>query len=230
MNDSVLALIPARGGSRRAPGKNLAPVAGRPLIAWTIEAALQAACIDHVIVDTDDAAIADAARQWGARTPYARPPELARDDTPSMAVVLHALRRLDEQERYRPHWLCLLQPTSPLRTAADIDAAMQLALDRRADSVVSVTASDHDARWFKHLDDDGRLRDATIPPGLRPARLNGAIYLARRDLLLQQQTWYGERAFGYAMPEARSLDIDEPWQLRVAEAMLSRPGPSGTQS
>jgi CMP-N,N'-diacetyllegionaminic acid synthase len=229
---SILALITARGGSKGVPGKNIALVAGRPLIAWTIEAARMSRHIGRVVVDTDDAVIAEVARACEAETPYVRPAELARDDTLSMDVVVHALRWLAEHEAYRPDWLCLLQPTSPLRTAADIDAAIELAIARNADAVVSVAPSDQHPLWQKRLDHDGRMHDYVEREarplqrqGLPPAYvLNGAIYLAKSDILLTKRNWYTGRAYAYVMPSERSLDVDSHWDLRLADLMLRTEG------
>ncbi len=229
--DSILALIPARGGSKTVAGKNIAPVGGRPLIAWTIAAAKAAKCVSRVVVDTDNAAIGDVARAHGADTPYVRPAELARDDTLSMDVVIHALQWFDAHEGCCPRWLCLLQPTSPLRTAEDIDAAVALALQHDADAVVSVSESHHHPLWQKRLAPDGRISDYVQAP-TRPLRrqdlapayaLNGAIYLAKTNLLRAQRTWYTPHTFAYVMPPQRSLDVDSSWDLHLADLILSEP-------
>ena len=133
----ILGLIPARGGSKALPHKNIRQFAGKPLIAWTIETALACPMLDRTIVSTDDPEIADVSRHWGAEVPFLRPAELARDDTPGIEPVLHAVRWLGENEGYRPDYVMVLQPTSPLRTTEDIEAAIQLARDRQADGVVS---------------------------------------------------------------------------------------------
>src|SRR3990170_965342 len=121
---TVLAVIPARGGSKSIPRKNIKPLGGKPLIGWTIDAALQSRMLSRVIVSTDDAEIAQAARECGAETPFLRPPELAQDDSSSISVVLHALQWLEEQEHFSPDYVLLLQPTSPFRNAHDIRAAI----------------------------------------------------------------------------------------------------------
>ena len=224
--DHVLAIIPARGGSKAIPGKNLAPVGGRPLIAWTVDAARQAQCIDRIIVSTDDPAIARTAGSLGAEVPFVRPAFLAADDTPGLDPVIHALLWLAEHEDYHPAWVACLQPTSPLRTAADIDAAFDLATGRRADAVVSVVEAPVHPHWALRLDDEGRIH---LPGGAPPAQrqalepawaLNGAVYLARTNWLLDHRTWYGRHTYALAMPEDRSLDVDTPWQLRLADLCL----------
>lgn len=225
---SVLAVVPARMGSKGVPNKNLASVGGKPLIAWTLEAARRSRILDRVIVTTDNEAIAATARRHGAEVPFLRPPELARDDTPGVVPIVHALQWLAERENYQPDLVLCLQPTSPLRTAEDIVAAVRLLVSRDADSVVSVTASERPLQWLKVVDSEGLLRDAL--PGL-PAvasrqdatpvfALNGAIYLARRERFLRREGWYGDRTYGYVMPRERSLDVDTPWDLRVADLLL----------
>jgi len=226
-NAPTLALIPARGGSKSIPHKNLAPLAGKPLIAWTIEAALRYAAGLRVVVSTDDEEIANAARRSGAEAPFERPLGLAQDDTPTMAVVSHALWWFDENEGYRPERLLVLQPTSPLRTTDDISAAIALADERAADSVVSVSSGATHPNLLKRVTDEGRLEDL-VPhdPVLRRQdlepvySLNGAIYLASRDLLLKRESFYSDRTYAYVMPPERSIDVDAPWDLYLCDLIL----------
>jgi CMP-N,N'-diacetyllegionaminic acid synthase len=228
MGRQVLGIVPARGGSKSIPRKNVQPFLGKPLVAWTIEAALQSRCLVRTIVSTDDPEIAHVAQEWGAEVPFVRPPELAQDDTPGVVPILHALEWLEANEHYEPDMVMCLQPTSPLRTAQDIRAAIQLHLAKKADGVVSVTPVEHHPYWMKRLDAEGRMRDfvTSNPPvwrrqDLPPAYcLNGAIYLAGRDVLLTRNSWYTENTFAYIMPPERSLDIDTPWQWHLAEAIL----------
>jgi CMP-N,N'-diacetyllegionaminic acid synthase len=225
---TILALIPARGGSKGIPGKNLAPLCGKPLLAWTIEAAKGARGIDRVVVSTDSAAIADTACALGAEVPFLRPDELARDDTPGIAPPLHALRWLEEHEGYRPEGLLLLQPTSPLRTVQDIEGAIELWRRMAADSVVSVSPAHHHPYHMKTVGADGRLAPFMVPerPVIRRQdlpplfALNGALWLIRSDVLLAREDWYTDRTWGYVMPEERSLDVDTPWDLRLAALIL----------
>jgi CMP-N,N'-diacetyllegionaminic acid synthase len=219
--------VVARGGSKSIPRKNLARLAGRPLIAWTIEAALRCRAVDRVVVSTDDDEIAAVARAQGAEAPFLRPPDLAQDDTPTMPVVIHALRWLEVEQGYLPDVVLLLQPTSPLRTADDITSAMALAHERSADSVVSVSTALSHPYLAKRITTDGRLEDFMAHPkverrqDLEPAySLNGAIYLARRAHLLETQTFYGPKTYAYVMPPERSLDVDTPWDLHVCDLIL----------
>ena len=225
---NILGIIPARGGSKSVPRKNIAPVGGKPLIAWTIEVAHASEELARVVVSTDDAEIADVARRWGAEVPFMRPADLAQDDTPGVLPLLHAVSWLEEHEGYCPDYVMLLQPTSPLRTEDDIKAAVKLAQERSADSVVSVTLSNQHPFWMKTLTDESLLIDflhtdtkCTCRQDLPPAyAFNGAIYLTRRNVLLNQQTLFPEATFAYVMPAERSLDVDTPWDLYVLGLIL----------
>ncbi len=227
-NIRVLAIIPARSGSKGLPGKNVRHLHGKPLLAWSIEAGQHSKCLDRIIVSTDDATIADIAREWGAETPCLRPAELAQDDTSSMAVVFHILEWLAKHEQYVPDATMLLQPTSPLRTAHDIQSALQLYTAKHADGVVSVSPVTKHPLWMKVLDAEGRLNDfiaqeqpITSRQALPPVyALNGAIYLASSKVLTKYQTWYTQQTYGYVMPVERSLDIDSAWDWHIVEILL----------
>jgi CMP-N,N'-diacetyllegionaminic acid synthase len=225
---TLVAVIPARGGSKHVPGKNIAPVGGKPLIAWSIEAARASSRVDRVIVTTDYRSIAEVSQDYGAEVPFIRPEELARDDTPGIDPILHTLSWCAENQAYYPDCVVVLQPTSPLRTARDIDAAIDLLEDKGADSVVSITPTKDHPWWTKKIDRNGRLSDfieQTEAVAYRQKlpeayRLNGAIYLALRNILLETRTWYSEKTYAYIMPEERSLDIDTPWDLYLANLIL----------
>ncbi len=225
----ILGVIPARGGSKGLPGKNIRPLAGKPLIAWTIQAALGCRWLDRVIVSTDDREIAGTARTWGADTPFMRPAELADDATPTIKAVIHAIRWLEENQGYRPDYVMLLQPTSPLRTSSDLEEAIRLAAGKEADAVISVAPVEDHPAWMKVLDSDGRMKDFLPGSGSASRRqelepvyaLNGAVYLTRLELVLEKETWYGDRTLAYVMPPERSLDIDNYLDFQLAELVLS---------
>lgn len=208
---SVLALVPARGGSKGLPGKNIRAAAGRPLLDYTVAAARSSACIDRIVLSSDDEAIMRVARASGCEVPFRRPAALATDEATSIDVVLHALDQLP------PHDLVvLLQPTSPLRTAADIDGACRLLLQHDAPACVSVTEAEQSPYWMYRLDESAQLAPL-LPAGERAARrqdlppvylLNGAVYVARADWLRRERTFVGPATVGYVMPRGRSLDID----------------------
>lgn len=224
-NLSVLAIIPARGGSKGLPGKNLRPLAGLPLIAWSIAAARECPAIDDVIVSTDDPAIAEAARTAGARVPFLRPAELANDTARSIDVVHHALRALPAL----PDLVVLLQPTSPLRRADDITAALELYTESGADTCVSVTPSTKSPAWMYHLDPQGQMRPllgegptASRRQDLPPVYvLNGAIYVARPSWLLAHDGFIAPNGVATVMPAERSVDIDTLLDFRLAELLLA---------
>ena len=224
----VLAIIPARGGSKGIQHKNLRDLAGKPLIAWTIEAALTCPKLDRVIVSTDNEDIAATARQCGAETPFIRPPELAQDLTPTIPAIVHAVEWIEQNEGYQADYVMCLQPTSPLCTAEDLEKTVRLANEKKADAVVSVVEVEAHPYWMKHLDDEGRMTDFTSSPFPVFRRqdlptlyaLNGAIYLARRDVLIGLGTWYTTQTYAYIMPPERSLDINTPWDLYLANLVL----------
>ena len=218
----TLALIPARGGSKGIPRKNIRLIAGKPLIAWTIEAALRSGLLDAVVVSTDDAEIAEVARQAGAQVPFLRPAALAQDNTPGIDPVLHALGALPGYGA-----VLLLQPTSPLRSTADIDACLHLAHGRRAVSVVSVSEPDAHPHWTYHLGADETLqpfvdaapvaRRQDLPPVFA---LNGALYYAQTDWLLRGERLVAPETLAYRMPRERAVDIDTPLDWQFAELLL----------
>jgi len=220
----ILGLITARGGSKGIPRKNLSPFAGRPLLQWTCEAALGATELFRVVLSTDDAEIAERGAGWGVDVPFVRPVELARDDTPSLPVVQHALRALEEAgEAYDA--VCLLQPTNPLRLPVDIDAACLLLRETHADSVVSVArVPGHFHPMWTYYVDGGELRlaaaDRVVPrrQELPPAyHREGSIYVTRREVLVDRNSLYGDRVVPYFISEDRCGGIDTLRDLRELE-------------
>lgn len=207
---SVLALITARGGSKGLPGKNVRPVQGRPLIAFTIAAACGAACVDRVVLSTDDDEIAQVAEACGCEVPFRRPAALASDTATSMDVVLHALDQLPRHDI-----VVLLQPTSPARESGDIDAAVQRLLEANAPACVSVCAAEESPFWMFSLGEHARLKPlldtpaATRRQDLPPVYvLNGAVYAARTDALKRMGSFLGPETVAHVMPRERSIDID----------------------
>ena len=225
----IIGLITARGGSKSIPRKNIRLLAGKPLIAWTIEAALQSDGLSRVIVSTDDEEIAGVSRKWGAEVPFMRPAELAQDDSAHIPVLIHAIEWLEQVEGTTVDYLMLLQPTSPLRICQDIELAIELALDKNADSVISVCEASTHPYFTRRITSDGKLRDFVPKPDgylrrqvLPPAYAwNGAIFLVRRDILIEKQTIETEHTYAYVMPPERSLEIDTPWDLYLADLILS---------
>lgn len=225
----VLALIPARSGSKGLPGKNVREFHGRPLLHWTIAAVRESGVAERVIVSTDDAAMAEIARAGGAEIPFLRSPELARDETPMLDVALDVLAKL-EAEGFTADALLLLQPTSPLRSTKDVQAAAALLGD--ADAVVSVAPVKQHPHWLQRIDDEGRLQP--YQPTVETARrqdlppvfmLNGAIYFVRTEALRRERTFRPGNTRAYVMPPERSVDIDTEMDWRLAELLFSSATP-----
>lgn len=219
---NLLALIPARGGSKGIPRKNIRSFFGKPLIQWSIEAALRAQCVDTVVVSTDDKEIAQIASATGADVPFMRPPQLATDTATSIDTVLHALDQL-------PHVtdVVLLQPTSPLRTSFDIDSIVAQRSQAGCESAVSLTVTPKHPAWMYSFGNDQRLTPLLQIDGadcrqqLDPAYvLNGALYLASRDFLLNKRSFITDDTIGYVMPADRSVDIDTPLDWSWAEFQM----------
>lgn len=207
----VLALITARGGSKGLPGKNIRPAGGKPLLAWTVDAARGSRYCDRVVISTDDEAIAATAREHGCEVPFMRPAALATDTASSMDVVLHAMLALPGFDL-----LVLLQPTSPLRTSADIDDACELLLAQQAPACVSVTPAQESPYWMYSMTPGQALRPIVeLPSGVTrrqdlPAAysLNGAVYVARTAWLQESRSFVTPQTVALVMPAQRSLDID----------------------
>jgi CMP-N-acetylneuraminic acid synthetase len=227
----IMGLITARGGSKGVPRKNLVPLGGRPLISYTIDAALESGLVDRLLVTTDDAEIAEVSRKLGAETPFVRPPRLSGDWDPTYPVVVHAVEWMAEHEDYVPDYIMVLQPTSPLRSSKDIQKAVAIALENDADGVISVYEPKQHPFWMFELTEDGRFpdfdprtRELTRRQSLKPQyMLNGAIYLVKREVILRQDHFYTDRTHALVMPLRRSMDIDSLADVRIAELIQSDP-------
>lgn len=221
----VLGIIPARGGSKGVPRKNIKPLLGKPLIAWTIEAAKQSMYIDSLVLSSEDPEIIQVAKDWGCEAPFIRPEELARDETSGMEPVFHALKQLPGYE-----YVVLLQPTSPLRQAEDIDACLIECLDPDTPACVSVVETVKSPYWMYSLNDKGRL-DPLLKnnPGYERRQdtpktfaLNGAVYTAKTAFFLEKMAFVTEFTKAYVMPDERSLDMDSELDFVYAELLLKR--------
>jgi len=220
---NVLGLIPARGGSKGVPRKNIRELAGIPLIAHSIQAARDATAIDSVVVSTDDEEIAEVAESHGARVPFLRPSELATDEAPTAPVITDALETLHEAgEAYDA--FVLLQPTSPLRTATHINEAYSLYEESDADSLISVYPT-YDTRWERtpkgakklNYTDAAKRRQDRDPEYV----INGAIYVTDVEQFIDTEKTITGITKMYEMPERESVDIDEPFDLWLAEQILT---------
>ena len=221
----VLALITARGGSKGLARKNIAPLGGRPMIAWTIAAARESRSVDRTILSSDDDEIIAVARAWGCAVPFVRPADLARDDTPSEPVVLHALDTLPESFDI----VVLLQPTSPLRSADDIDQCLARLCEADAPCCVTVTQPAKSPYWMYTMEGCGRLAPLLADSAVTTRRqglpsvyvLNGAMYAALVPWFRERRTFLAEETVGHVMPPERSVDVDTELDLALAKSILS---------
>ncbi|MHA2287928.1 MAG: acylneuraminate cytidylyltransferase family protein [Promethearchaeota archaeon] len=223
----ILAIIPARGGSKRIRNKNLVDLCNKPLISYSILAAKSSKYIDRTIVSTDEESIAEVSETYGAEV-LKRPRNLALDDTPTIDVVLHALSALNEKN-YTPSLIVLLQPTSPLRTTNDIDNAITLFLNGNSETLISVCESEHSPFWSLKIK-DGYLepifgkkyfnkRSQDLEKVFRP---NGAIYITKPEIINKYKSFYTENIVSFIMPSERSIDIDDEIDLMLAELILKK--------
>lgn len=227
----VLAIVPARGGSKGLPGKNLRLLDGRPLVAWPVSVALGAASVDRVIISTDDIAIAEAARNAGADVPFMRPSHLAHDTASSMEVILHALDTLESQgQEYE--YVILLEPTSPLTESSDVEAALAhlRSAGATAEAIVGIcrveaTHPEYDVRRntsgiispyavadFKSLRRRQEIEELYF--------LDGSLYISRVEAFRHYKTFYHERTLGYEVPRWKSLEVDDIFDFIMVEAVV----------
>lgn len=225
----VLGLIPARGGSKGVPRKNIKLLCGKPLLAYTVESALQAKCLSKVILSTEDEEIAKIGKSLGVEVPFMRPEELASDTAATLPVVLHAVQALEVKgERFDA--VCLLQPTNPLRRAEDIDRCVELLKKTGADSVISVLPVPHEynPKWVYWETTDGNLilstgesepisRRQDLPPAFHR---EGSIYVIETRALLKYRNLYGKKVLGYKMEPKNAINIDTIEDWGIAENLI----------
>lgn len=225
-NKKIIAIIPARGGSKGILGKNIKLLDGKPLIAYTIEAALQSKCLDRIIVSTDDKKIAEVSKKYGAEI-IKRPKFLAGDKAKTIDAVFHVFDAL-EREKYVFDFLVLLQPTSPLRTAKDIKEAIELFQNTSPELLVSVYKMEPPPYWcfrieknylkpifgLKYFKPRGEVPEAYMP--------NGAIYISSPKFLRKNKSFYAKKSLPYIMPKEKSVDIDYPIDFRLAELLIKK--------
>ncbi|PMM98544.1 CMP-N-acetlyneuraminic acid synthetase [Vibrio splendidus] len=224
----VLAIIPARGGSKRLPRKNVLPLAGKPLIGWSIDAAKNSKYIDQIFVSTDDKEIADVSSLFGIDVPELRPDHLASDTATTESVLTYTLEQFGKDVDI----IVLLQPTSPLRTAQHIDEALDLFIKKQAFSVVSVTPCEHPPLWANTLPEDGTMGDFIRPEALKRSqdcgdffRFNGAIYIFDVQKFMEYgEIRYTEESFAYLMENRVSFDIDQQLDFELTEFFMNKEG------
>ncbi|MCR6523208.1 acylneuraminate cytidylyltransferase family protein [Lysinibacillus capsici] len=222
MTARCLAVIPARGGSKGVPGKNIRLLAGKPLIAWTIEAAKRSKYITTTIVSTDDEEISTVAIEYGAEVPFIRPAHLAEDDTPGVAPILHALEQCPDYD-----YVVVLQPTSPLRTTEDIDGTIEKMFKNDGDFCVSVAEAAQSPYWMYTLNKDDVMQPLIDSPLVvrrqelpKAYILNGAVYVAKVEELKKTESFITSETVAYEMPEERSFDIDVEKDFFVCENIM----------
>ena len=228
--DRILAIIPARGGSKGVPGKNIKMLAGKPLIAYTIEAAKKAKNLSGIIVSTDSEEIAEISRKFGAEIPFMRPEHLAQDNSQAIDTYYYTIEKLkkDYNEIYKD--FIVLQPTSPFRLPEDIDNAVKIFFEKKADSVIGLVKASHPPEWNKKLNSEGIIEDYfNLNLGAKNRQEyeqsytpNGAIFIFNYEFLKRAGNYYSQKTYGYVMPEERSIDIDTPLDFAFAEWYLSR--------
>ena len=228
-NHTIVAIIPARGGSKRLPRKNVKQLLEKPLVAYTIMAALESRFVDRVIVSSEDEEILAIAQSWGAEAPFVRPEELSAEDVDSVEPMIHATRWL-KQQGCHPDYVMCLQCTSPLRTSEHIDEAITQCIQRGAEGLISLGPATKHPLWYRTMDEQLMVREMVNHRdnhGLqRPLSEifcpNGAIFMVKAEVLLEQNTLFPANTIGYIMDEESSLDIDTPFQFKIAEWLLAQ--------
>ncbi|MEW5772892.1 MAG: acylneuraminate cytidylyltransferase family protein [Thermodesulfobacteriota bacterium] len=229
----VLAVITARGGSKGLPGKNVLPAAGKPLVAFSVEQALASRHIDRLVISSDDPVIIEAAVRFGCEAPFVRPAELARDESSSADVLVHALRQIPGYDL-----AVLLQPTSPLREAGDIDACLERAVRTGAHSCLSVVRVEKGPHWMLTVDSAGEVspylgwegfaaRRQELPAVFCP---NGAVYVVRTGWFLESRRFLAEGTQAHVMPSERSLDIDSALDFKIFKSIIEEDDAAATRS
>lgn len=227
----MIAIIPARGGSKGLPGKNIKPLLGKPLIGYTIEAALKSEFISDVIVSTDSEEIAAAARSFGATTPFLRPDELSIDTANAVDVYLHTMDYMRKNYDYQQDKFLVLLPTAPLRTVAHINQAVRQFFDCKADTLISVKKAENPPGWYFVKNQAGMINNAGFTANTSMQNRqenneyyipNGAIYILDYELLKKKRTYYSDKTIPYIMDKKESVDIDTTDDFEYAEFLLKK--------
>ena len=225
-NKRILGIIPARGGSKGIPHKNIMKICDKPLIAYSIEAAKESKYIDYILVSTDDTCIKEVSLRYGAKVPFLRPDEISTDRAKSIDVVLHGIDYLKEHNE-NFHYVILLQPTSPLRTSDDIDTAIESVIEANKDSLISVCECSENPILMRTIENE-KLKPVLEFNGdnLRRQELptfyvfNGAIYINKVDMLQNKKEFVDENTIPFIMDIKRSIDIDNIIDAKIAEMIL----------
>jgi N-acylneuraminate cytidylyltransferase/CMP-N,N'-diacetyllegionaminic acid synthase len=224
----LIAIIPARGGSKGLPGKNIKLLNGKPLISYTIEEALSSKFIKRVIVSTDDPKIAEVAMSFGAEVPFMRPAELASDNSKAIDTYIYTVEKLMIDTGKPINDFVVLLPTAPLRTSGDIDKAIEIYISKNAETVISVVEAVHPPTWYKKITDEGKLMDLfeNVDNSLNRQESkktylpNGSIYIFDYKSLKKNNSYYNELTFPYVMDWEKSIDIDTIIDFKLAEILI----------
>lgn len=227
-NKKMLAIIPARSGSKGLKDKNIKQLNGKPMIAYTIEAAIKSGIFDDVIVSTDSQVYADIATRFGATVPFIRPDYLSNDTATSIDMIIHTIEELSKVGKEYDYFM-LLQPTSPLRTKEDIINSTELLFAKDANSVISICEAEHSPLYMNTLDETLDM-DGFLPKGIKTRRqeldkyyrINGAIYLAKVDYFIKYNDFYKEKSYAYIMDKRTSIDIDDEVDFIIAESLMKQ--------
>ncbi len=221
----MIAIVPARGGSKGLPGKNIKDLLGKPMIAYTIEEALKSKYISEVIISTDCKDIEKEALKYGAKSLFLRPSYLASDNAKAVDNYIYTIDRLNKEFLYDIRNFVVLQPTSPLRTVEDIDGAVRLFKEKKAESVISYTEEHHPIEWHKYLTEDGKFENIFEDKLLNRQDIkksyypNGAIFVFDYELI-KQKKYYSDKSYAYIMPRFRSVDVDTIDDFKYIEFLM----------
>ena len=223
---TFLCIIPARGGSKGIPNKNIVDVNGHPLISYSIRTAIDSCVFDRIIVSTDSSEIAKVAKKYGAEIPYCRPEQLSTDDSKVEDTIYHALDWVGKHDK-EYDYVCFLQPTSPLLEPEDVINVKEMLFEKSADMIVSVGESPINISWAREIPEDLSMKDfdedvcGTNKQGFENTYfLNGAIYLGKWDIFYDKKNYYKQNTYAYKMPYEKSIDIDYPVDLKIVEYFI----------
>lgn len=231
----ILGVIPARSGSKGVKNKNIRLLSGKPLIAYTIESGLKSKMITDLVVTTDSEEIRRIAMIYGAQCPFLRPMELSHDSALAVPTIQHAVKEMEEIKKTEYDYVVMLQPTSPLKLAEDIDDAIKMLIINNADGIISVVdvGNNHPMKMKKYLSNDGisgELVDYEAPPKENCPRqelppvfiVNGAIYATKRNVLMKYNSFKGKYCIGFTMPPEKSVNIDNEFDFYLAEYLINK--------
>lgn len=221
----MIAIVPARCGSKGLPGKNVKDLLGKPMIAYTIEEALRSKYITEVIISTDCKEIEQVAVRYGAKSPFLRPEYLAGDTAKAIDNYMYTIDKLNSEFDYDIEDFLVLQPTSPLRTVEDIDGAIELFRQKDAQSVISYTEEHHPIEWHKYITKDGKFENIFEEKLLNRQEIkksyypNGAVFVFKYELI-KQKKYYSDESYAYIMPRFRSVDVDTIEDFKYIEFLM----------